>query len=59
MELESLRRAYEATKTAKANIVRDGIAAELWEAFEKVGLDGLKAVIDRAGNDQLALAKKA
>jgi hypothetical protein len=58
-ELEELRRAYEATKTAKANIVREGIAADLWAAREADGLDGLRAVIDEASETQLALAKIA
>jgi hypothetical protein len=58
-ELEVLRRAYEATKTAKANIVREGIASELWEARADKGLDGLREVIDRASATQLALAKIA
>jgi hypothetical protein len=56
-ELEKLRRAYEATKTAKANIVREGIAKTLWDARAAGGLDGLRAVIDEASDTQLALAK--
>jgi hypothetical protein len=51
LELEELRRAYEATKTAKANIVREGIAAELWAARAADGLDGLREIIDVASTD--------
>jgi hypothetical protein len=58
-ELEELRRAYEATKTAKANIVREGIAKELWDARAASGLDGLRGVIASAGSTQLGLAKIA
>lgn len=56
-ELEQLRREYEATKTAKANIVRDGIQKELWDARAANGLDGLRAIIADASADQLGLAK--
>lgn len=58
-ELEELRRAYEATKTAKADIVREGIAKDLWDARAANGLDGIQAVIDDASRIQLALAKTA
>jgi hypothetical protein len=58
LELEELRRAYEATRTAKANIVRDGLTQSLWEAKDEDGLDGLRAVIREASQNQLALAKK-
>jgi hypothetical protein len=56
-ELEKLRREYEATKTAKANIVREGITKELWDARAANGLDGLRAIIADASADQLGLAK--
>jgi hypothetical protein len=58
-ELEALRRAYEATKTAKANIVRDGLTKQLWDARAANGLDGLRAAIRDASDEQLALAKKS
>jgi hypothetical protein len=56
-ELEELRRAYEATKTAKANIVRDGLQKELWDARAADGLDGLRAIVAEASATQFALAK--
>jgi hypothetical protein len=58
-QLEELRRAYEATKTAKANIVRDGLSKQLWDARAANGLDGLRAIITAAGREQLGLAKLA
>jgi hypothetical protein len=58
-ELETLRRAYEATKTAKANIVRDGLSQQLWDARAAAGMDGLRGIINEASALQLALAKKA
>jgi len=58
-ELEELRRAYEATKTAKANIVRDGLLQQLWDAKNQDGLDGLRAVVSAASANQLSLAKKS
>jgi hypothetical protein len=58
-ELENLRRTYEATKTAKANIVREGLSKQLWDAKAANGLDGLRAVIDEASKSQLRLAKKS
>ena len=58
-ELENLRRTYEATKTAKANIVRGGLSKQLWDAKAANGLDGLRAVIDDASKHQLRLAKRS
>lgn len=58
-ELENLRRTYEATKTAKANIVREGLSKQLWDAKAADGLEGLRAVIDDASKSQLRLAKRA
>jgi len=58
-ELEDLRRAYEATKTAKANILREGLGKELWDARKANGLDGLRGIIEAAATKQLALAKKS
>ena len=58
-ELERLRRAYEATKTAKANIVREGLQKKLYDARAANGLDGLRAIISDAATSQLALAKKS
>jgi hypothetical protein len=57
--LEELQRAYEATKTAKGDIVRERLAARLNQARAADGLDGLTGVIDAASARQLALAKKA
>jgi len=59
LELEELRRQYEATKTAKANIVREGLSKELWEARDANGLEGLRSIIREASWAQLGLAKIA
>jgi hypothetical protein len=57
--LEELQRAYEATKTAKGDIVRERLNRRLTEARASDGLRGLTGVIDQASARQLALAKKA
>jgi hypothetical protein len=56
--LEKLRREWEATRTAKADIVKTSLLKKLWDARTKSGMTGLRNVIDDASRVQLALAKK-
>jgi hypothetical protein len=56
--LETLKREWEATKTAKAQIIRANLMKKLKDAKTAKGLDGLRNAVSEASKKQLDLAKK-